>query len=125
MLGRATRTTRAGDIRIVERHYAALEKYDRGGSMTTGTLAIGQVQINNSFSGQSYLPYSVGALQAFVQRHARDPSRFDFRMPVYRRMPARQAVEQLLGVDVAGFSLYVWNANISLEIARRLKALRP
>jgi radical SAM superfamily enzyme YgiQ (UPF0313 family) len=93
--------------------------------MTTGTLAIGQVQINNSFSGQSYLPYSVGTLQAYVQRHARDPSRFDFRLPVYRRMPVAQAVERLLGVDVAGFSLYVWNARISLEIARRLKALCP
>lgn len=65
--------------------------------MTTGTLAIGQVQINNSFSGQSYLPYSLGVLQAFVQRHAREPSRYEFRLPVYRRMPVWQAVEQLLG----------------------------
>lgn len=93
--------------------------------MTTGTLAIGQVQINNSFSGQSYLPYSLGVLQAFVQRHAREPSRYEFRLPVYRRMPVEQAVEQLLGVDVAGFSLYVWNARISVEIARRLKKLHP
>jgi hypothetical protein len=34
-------------------------------------------------------------------------------------------VSQLLTADVVGFSTYVWNANISLEAARRLKAHKP
>jgi radical SAM superfamily enzyme YgiQ (UPF0313 family) len=34
-------------------------------------------------------------------------------------------VEQLKEADVVGFSTSVWNANISLEVARRLKQLKP
>lgn len=88
-------------------------------------LDIGLVQINNSFSGQSYLPYSVACLEAYVRRHAADAARYRFRLPVYRRMPIGAAVDQLDGCDVAAFSIYVWNARISLEIARRLKQRRP
>ena len=53
-------------------------------------LKVGLVQINNSFSGQNYLPYSVGLLQAYVQKHAADPDRYDFLLPVYKRMPVRR-----------------------------------
>lgn len=35
------------------------------------------------------------------------------------------AVEQLLHADLVGFSLYVWNNRISLQIAARLKAKKP
>ncbi len=89
------------------------------------TITIGLSQINNSFSGANYLPYSIGMLQAFVEGRAADPRRFRFLPPVYKRQPIRDIVAQLAGADVAGFSLYVWNAHISLEAARRLKAARP
>ena len=83
---------------------------------------IGTVQINNSFSGQNYLPYSVGILEAFARRHLENPDRFEFRVPVYRRLGINLAVDQLMGCDLVGFSVYVWNYEISLEIARRLRA---
>ncbi len=83
---------------------------------------IGTVQINNSFSGQNYLPYSVGILEAFARRHLENPERFEFRVPVYRRLGIDIAVDQLMGCDLVGFSVYVWNYEISLEIARRLRA---
>ena len=35
-------------------------------------LNIGLVQINNSFSGQSYLPYSIGLLQAYAAQQCLD-----------------------------------------------------
>ncbi len=88
-------------------------------------LKIGLVQINNSFSGQNYLPYAVGLLQAYVQRHARHPERYQFSLPIYSRISSDQAVERLVGLDVAGFSTYVWNYRISLEIARKLKSACP
>ncbi len=88
-------------------------------------LRVGLVQINNSFSGQNYMPYSAGLLQAYAQKNARRPERYTFPLPIYSRIPVAQAVEQLKNVDVVGFSTYVWNIRISLEIARRLKALKP
>lgn len=87
-------------------------------------LTVGLVQINNSFSGQSYLPYAAACLESYVLTRAADPGSFSFLLPLYRRLPAREAVEHLSKADVVGFSTYVWNERLSLEIARRLKASR-
>jgi len=92
---------------------------------TLRPLVVGLVQINNSFSGQNYLPYSVALLQTYVQKMAADPGRYRFLPPIYKRVRIADAVEALKDADLVGFSTYVWNGRISLEIARRLKALRP
>lgn len=83
------------------------------------------VQINNTFSGQDYLPLSVGYLQAYAQQYLPVPDDYKFLVPVFQRIPVDEAVEQLLDADLVGFSLYCWNKNLSLEIARCLKARRP
>lgn len=88
-------------------------------------IAVGLVQINNSFSGQNYLPYSVALLQTYVRKFAADPARYRFLPPLYKRIRIADAVEALREADIVGFSTYVWNGRISLEIARRLKALKP
>jgi radical SAM superfamily enzyme YgiQ (UPF0313 family) len=88
-------------------------------------VSVGLVQINNSFSGQNYLPYSVALLQTYAEKYAPDPNRYSFLMPIYKRMRIGDAVAQLVEADIVGFSTYVWNACISLEIARRLKELKP
>ena len=86
---------------------------------------VGLVQINNSFSGQNYLPLSVGMLQAYAQAHLEQPENFEFLLPIYRRIPVEEAVDRLVGVQVAFFSTYVWNFRISLEIAKLLKLTAP
>ncbi len=88
-------------------------------------IEIGLVQINNSFSGQNYLPYSVALLEGYVKHKAVSPERYNFHLPIYKRVSISVAVDQLVDCDVVGFSTYVWNGQISLEIARRLKARRP
>lgn len=90
-----------------------------------GPLRVGLVQINNSFSGQNYLPYSVALLQTYVRKFAARPDAYTFLPPLYKRIRIADAVDALKDADVVGFSTYVWNGRISLEIARRLKALKP
>ncbi|WP_372400670.1 radical SAM protein (plasmid) [Azospirillum sp. HJ39] len=90
-----------------------------------GKVIVGLVQINNSFSGQNYLPYAVGLLESFVRSRAEDANRYNFLSPIYKRMPISQICEALLNADVIGFSTYVWNARISLEVARQVKLKRP
>lgn len=94
-------------------------------SSARNTVKVGMVQINNSFSGQNYFPYSVGILQAYAQKNTKAPGRYEFLLPVYKRIPTQQAVEQLLQADVVAFSAYVWNIRTSLEIARRVKDRKP
>lgn len=88
-------------------------------------ITVGLVQINNGFSGQNYLPYSIGCLESYVRSQAPDPARFRFLSQIYKRLPIHAIVDHLEPADIVGFSTYVWNAQISQEAARRLKARRP
>ena len=92
---------------------------------TNRDIRVGLVQIQGSFSGQNYLPLSVGMLQAYAQKYLEHSERYEFLLPIYCRIPVAEAVQQLLGVDVAFFSTYVWNFQISLEVARTLKVSQP
>ncbi len=96
-----------------------------GHSSGSDRVSVGLVQINSSFSGQIYLPYSVALLQTYVQKRANNPDRYSFLLPVYKRIPVGDAVAQLREAQIVGFSTYVWNGRLSLEIARQLKAERP
>jgi len=86
---------------------------------------IGLVQINNSFSGQSYLPYAAGLLEGYVKEYAKKPDAYNFLDPVYKREPVKDIKEKLRSADLVGFSTYVWNINISLKVAEELKLDNP
>lgn len=88
-------------------------------------IQVGLSQINNSFSEQNYFPLAVGMLQAYASEHLTRPKLYNFSLPLYRRMPIEEAVHHLDGSDVVFFSIYVWNYQISLEIARHLKIRSP
>ncbi len=90
-----------------------------------GKTTIGLVQINNSFSGQNYLPYSVGLLQAYALENVKNPELIEFLPPLYSRLKVSQAVKQLAGAHIVGFSAYVWNIRLSLAIAQELKNACP
>ena len=86
---------------------------------------VGMIQINNTFSERSYLPLSVGMLQAYTQRYLSQPDNYEFMLPIFSRIPVAEATEQLLDADIAFFSTYVWNFRLSLEIAKELKRQSP
>lgn len=86
---------------------------------------VGLVQINNGFSGQFYLPYSLGTLIAYFNKFSKNQSRYKFSLPIYKRWLLDECIEHLKKDDIVLFSTYVWNINISLEIAKKLKKLYP
>lgn len=88
-------------------------------------MKVGLVQINNSFSGQNYLPYSIGILQAYALKTLQNPSNYEFLLPIYKRTPVEPAVEHLKQADIVFFSCYVWNANNSFAVASALKKIKP
>lgn len=90
-------------------------------------INVGLVQIGDSFGeNQYYLPYSVGLLQAYAQKYTtKTDVSFCFGAPIFKRVSVASAVELLADKQVALFSTYLWNFRLSLEIAKRLKELKP
>ncbi len=88
-------------------------------------IAVGLVQINNSFSNQNYLPLSVGMLQAYSERHLSNPEMYTFNLPIHKRVAVDSAVSDLVENDVIFFSVYVWNFQLSINIARQVKTESP
>ena len=88
-------------------------------------INIGIAQLGNSFTSQNYFPYSAGLLQAYTSKYSVDPGRYKFLLPLYKRLPIDVCVDHLKEADIVGFSVYVWNFEASLEIARRLKKIDP
>jgi radical SAM superfamily enzyme YgiQ (UPF0313 family) len=90
----------------------------------TPSVTIGLVQLNSG--ADTFLPYTPGLLQAALGGLSPTPTRYRFLLPLWQyRQPLAAAVAHLQTADVVGFSLYVWNFERSLAIARALKALRP
>jgi len=88
-------------------------------------IKIGMVQVNNSFSGQNYLPLSLGFLVSYAEFHCKNYNDFEFLNPIYKRVPVKEVVEQYKECDIVAFSVYVWNNNISMRIAKVLKEVNP
>ena len=86
-------------------------------------LKIGSVQINNGFAGQYYLPYSIGTLQAYFLKFSKNPNRYKFINPIYKRLLLDECVDYLKDCEIVVFSTYVWNINISLAVAKKLKEI--
>src|SRR3990167_8421449 len=88
-------------------------------------IKVGLIQLNNSFSGQCYLPLSVGMLQVYAQRHLSYAEHYEFMLAVYDFAPISKIVDQLSGADILAISLYVWNFENSMAIAREFKRRYP
>jgi len=82
---------------------------------------VGLVQIGEMFGDQYYFPYSIGLLQAYAQKHLKRPEDFDFLLPIYKSVKIEEAVKSLSEIDIVFFSVYIWNFQISLELAKCIK----
>ncbi len=88
-------------------------------------VKVGFVQMNTAVDSSVYLPYSVALLQAYLQEHSPRPDRYEFEIPIIHRLAPGDAAATIGDAGIVGFSMYVWNANRTLAVARELKAARP
>ena len=86
-------------------------------------IKIGISQINNCFSGAYYLPYVAGLIESYFKKYSKNKKNYQFLEPLFKRINVEDAVLSYSDVDIVGFSLYSWNEQISLSIAKNLKAL--
>jgi radical SAM superfamily enzyme YgiQ (UPF0313 family) len=89
-------------------------------------IKIGLVEIGDSFGGQYYLPYSLGILQAYAEKilTSRGAS-YEFLPIIYKRGDIEKYVKDLSTADIVFYSTYLWNFKASLNLARRLKKVKP
>lgn len=85
-------------------------------------IKVGLVQIGDSFGGQYYFPYSAGLLQAYAEKNLANPDEYEFAPIIYKRAAMIDLEKDLCGADIVFYSTYLWNYQISLEIARKIKA---
>ena len=86
-------------------------------------INIGISQINNCFSGAYYLPYAAGLIESYFKKYSKNKKNYKFLEPLFKRISVKDAVLFYSDADIVGFSLYSWNEQISLSIAKKLKAL--
>jgi len=83
------------------------------------------LQINSSFAGQNYLPYSAALLESYFVHTSTAASSFDFLPIVYKRESINAILREIEDADILGLSLYAWNVKLSLAVAKALKELKP
>jgi len=88
----------------------------------------GQVYFNeyNLMMGDAtYLPLVSGSLQAYAQSDPVVKDRYEFGRFMFHRDNPEAIVAKHDNPDVAAFSVSMWNAKLSLEVARRVKEKFP
>ena len=82
-------------------------------------------QVNRQFGPNTFLPYSVALLQAYVQ--AQDDLAWAYTFPemLFLREPPETVAKRWKGVDVLGLSCYIWNWEYNLALARAVRRANP
>jgi radical SAM superfamily enzyme YgiQ (UPF0313 family) len=88
-------------------------------------IKIGLVEIGDSFGEQYYFPYSIGILKAYVEKMLASIENYEFLPIIYKRCSTEQYIKNLAAADIILYSIYLWNFNASLEIARITKSENP
>lgn len=82
-------------------------------------------QFSFRYGDEIYLPYSAGILWAYAQTFPEIAQRFDNKQFVFVREQPDAIVARLEEPAVAAFSTYVWNWEMSVAVARRIRQRYP
>lgn len=82
-------------------------------------------QPNHRYGNNVFLPYSVGLLQAHAFADPQIAAAYSFEEMLFLREPVDTVATRWASADVVGLSIYVWNEQYQLALARAIKAVRP
>ena len=77
------------------------------------------------YGNEIYLPYSIGILWAYAQTIPKIKNNIENKGFVILRENPNDIVERLEDPQIAAFSTYVWNWEISVSVARIVKERYP
>lgn len=83
------------------------------------------VQLNSEFAEQHYLPLSACMLTSAIKAFAKSTSSLNFLPILFKFEPIDIMFEKCRDADILCLSVYVWNLENSLRLARRYKAHNP
>ncbi|NQV99826.1 MAG: cobalamin B12-binding domain-containing protein [Rhodospirillales bacterium] len=90
------------------------------------SVKVGIMNIGGAAGGHLFvLPYLAGTFEAYVQEHTSQKGRFQFVDPVFLPQPESECVKPLAQCDIVGISMYNWNREHCLTVAKELKAIKP
>ena len=72
-----------------------------------------------------YLPYSVGSLWSYLLQDENIKNNFTVNNWIFRREELHDVVERCKDTDIIFISLYIWNKNYCLMLAKVLKETYP
>ena len=88
-------------------------------------MRISFLQINNSFAGQNYLPYSAALLTSYFKSNSCAANEYKFDPFIYKRDSVNNLLTACAGAKVIALSLYAWNTRLSLAFAEAYKKAYP
>jgi len=84
------------------------------------------VQVNSSYGNQYFIPYSVGLLQAYVNKFEKIKENFNFLKLIYKQeISIEESIKDIENVDIVAQSCYVWNWQFNLSFAQLIKEKNP
>lgn len=78
-------------------------------------------QVNNQYANNVFLPYSVGLLQAYVQKDPLIKENYEFKELLFLREDVNKVAERWKDADVIGISCYIWNYEYSVALAHAIR----
>lgn len=83
------------------------------------------VQLNKSYGNQYFIPYSIGLVVSYLKKFKDLYAEFNFKPFLYKRDSVEKLAHQVGNIDILGISCYMWNWNLSMTLAERVKAANP
>lgn len=82
-------------------------------------------QPTNMLSGTVYLPYTVGAIAAYVWQFPEIKEEYELKEFLFLKTPVEQVVQSIENPFMVGFSSYLWNIEYNLKLAEAIKKRWP